>query len=197
MSATDRNPQQAGTPGVRHRVRLPIIIVALLVAAIGAAIIGGLYQALGGARQQAQRVAATERAALLKQADAQHANTVKQSLNLFGVPLAWAMGREIAADNWEQVDRYVSELVKLEGVEEVAVARSDGAIAAASDPRHVGVAFSSLYAERYLAADEVVADEITPGQWLLVTPVQDLGTRLGTVVVAYRLPPFALAPAPR
>ena len=196
MSASDRTPPQAGTPGPRPRVRWSVVVGAVLVAVVIAAVIGGLYQALGGARQQAQRAAATERAALLKQADAQHASTVKQSLTRFGVPLAWAMRREIVANNWEQVDRYVSELVKLEGVEEVAVARADGAIAAASDPRHVGVDFRSLYAERYLATDEVVADEITPGQWLLVTPVRDLGSRLGTVVVAYRLPPFALAPAP-
>ncbi len=196
MSASDRPRPQAGTPGLRPRVRLPIVVAAVLVAAVIAAVIGGLYQALGGARQQAQRAAATERAALLKQADAQHASTVKQSLTRFGVPLAWAMRREIAADNWEQVDRYVAELAQLEGVEEVVVARADGAVAAASDPNHVGVDFRSLYAERYLSTNEVVADEITPGQWLLVTPVQDLGTRLGTVVVAYRLPPFALAPAP-
>lgn len=147
MSASDRTPPQAGTPGPRPRVRWSVVVGAVLVAVVIAAVIGGLYQALGGARQRAQRAAATERAALLKQADAHHANTVKQSLTRFGVPLAWAMRREIVADNWEQVDRYVAELAQLEGVEEVVVARADGAVAAASDPSHVGIDFRSLYAE--------------------------------------------------
>jgi hypothetical protein len=173
---------------------LPFVLAAVLVAAILTAVIAALYGALGGAQQQAQRAAATEREALLKQADAQHASAVKQALNLFGVPLAWAVGREIATDDWAQVDRYVGELAQREGVEEVVVARADGVVAAASDASQVGVDFRSLYAERYLSTDEVIADEITPGQWLLVTPVQERGARLATVVVAYRLPPFAPAP---
>ncbi len=196
MRATDRPPSQAGTPVPRPRVRLPIILAAVLVAAILTAVIAALYGALGGAQQQAQRTAATERAALLKQADAQHADAMQQMLDLLGVPLAWAIGGEIAAGNWAQVDRYVDELAQREAVEEVVVARADGTVAAASDPRHVGVDFRSLYAARYLATDEVVADEIAPGRWLLATPAKGTGTRLGTVVVAFRLPPLAPASDP-
>ena len=194
MNVTDRTPPQAGTPVARGRLRLPIILGAVLVAAILTAVVAALYGALGGARQQAERAAAAERTALLEQADAQHASAVKQALDLLGVPLAWAVGREVAAENWAQVERYVGELAQLDGVEEVVVARADGAVAAASDPRYVGVDFRSLYAERYLSTDEVVVDEIAPGRWLLVTPVEEQGTRLATVVVACQLPPFSPAP---
>ena len=187
---TDRPP----TPVPRPRVRLPFVLAAVLVAAILTAVIAALYGALGGAQQRAERAAAAERAALLEQADAQHASAVKQALELVGVPLAWAIGRGIAADDWAQVDGYVGELAQREGVEEVVVARADGVVASASDPNQVGVDFRGLYAERYLSTDEVVADEMTPGQWLLVAPVQERGVRLATVVVAYRLPPFAPAP---
>lgn len=187
MSEFELNEQETGARGFWHRYRLPVII-----AVIGAALIGWLYVSKATAVKAAQQAAAAERAALLKEADAQHADTVKRSLNLFGVPLAWAMRREMMVGNLDQVDQYVSDLVKLEGVEEVTVARADGTIAVASDRRHVGAAFGSLYAERYLRADEIVVDEITPGQWLLVTPVMGLTARLGTVVLGYRLPPFAL-----
>jgi type II secretory pathway pseudopilin PulG len=187
MSEIDLNEQEAGVPGFWHRYRL-LIIVAL----IGAALVGWLYVSKGTAVQQAQQAAAAERAALLKQADAQHADTVKRSLNLFGVPLAWAMRREMMAGNLDQVDQYVSDLVKLDGVVEVTVAKEDGTIVVASDRRQVGAAFGSLYAERYLREDAIVVDEIAPGQWLLVAPLMGLSGRLGTVVVGYRPPPFAL-----
>ena len=191
MSEFESNEEEAGARGFWYRYRL-LIIIAVIGAAIVMALIGWLYVTRDNVVKQAQQAAAAERAALLKRADAQHADTVTRSLKLFGVPLAWAMRREMMAGNLDQVDQYVSDLVKREGIEEVTVARADGTIAVASDRRHVGAAFGSLYAERYLRADEVVVDEITPGQWLLVTPVMGLTARLGTVVLAYRLPPFTL-----
>lgn len=187
MSEFNLNEQEGGALGFWHRYRLLIIV-----AVIGVAIIGWLYASRGTAVKQARESAVAERAELLKQAEAQHAATVKRSLNLFGVPLAWAMRREMMAGNLDQVDQYVSDLVKLDGVREVTVAQADGTIGVASDRRHVGASFGSLYAERYLRADDIVVDEITPGQWLLVTPVMGLSARLGTVVVDYRPSPFAL-----
>ena len=187
MTEMNPNEQEAGALGFWHRYRLLIIV-----AVIGLAVIGWLFFAKGAAVRQAEDAAAAERTELLKRAEAQHAATVKASLSRFGVPLAWAIRREMMAGNLDQVDQYAGELVKLEGIEEVVVAKPDGTVAVASDRRHVGAAFGSLYAERYLAVEEVVVDEIAPGRWLLVTPVMGLSARLGTVVVAYRMPPFAL-----
>jgi hypothetical protein len=86
----------------------------------------------------------------------------------------------------------VTDLVKLEGVEGVTVAQADGSVAVASDRRHLGAAFGSLYAERYLTEEQITAEETAPGQWLLVVPVMGLNARLGTVAIDYRAPPFAL-----
>jgi len=86
----------------------------------------------------------------------------------------------------------VTDLVKQEGFESVAVAKADGVIAVASDRRQVGAAFGSLYAERYLTAEQITAEETAPGQWLLVVPVMGLNARLGTVAIEYQAPPFSL-----
>lgn len=181
------NQQEGGVVGFWHRYRLLIIV-----AAIAAAVIGWLYMAREDALKAAQHAAAAERANVMKQAEAQHAGTQKRSLNLLGAPLAWAIRRELMAGNLDQVDQYVSDLVKLEGVDEVVVANADGAIVVASDRRHVGAAFVNLYPERYLRADEIVVDEVAAGRWLLVAPLMGLSGRLGTVVLGYQPPPFAL-----
>lgn len=194
MTEINPNQPEAGALGFWHRHRLPIIV-----AAISLVIIGWLYVSKGIAERQAQEAVrqvqedvTVQRAGWVKQAETRHAEIVKQSLSQFGVPLAWAIRREMMAGNLDQVDQYVTDLVKQEGFESVAVAKADGVIAVASDRRQVGAAFGSLYAERYLTAEQITAEETAPGQWLLVVPVMGLTARLGTVVIEYRAPPFSL-----
>ena len=193
MTEIDPNEQASGAPGFWHRYRLPIVV-----AVIGIAIIGWLYVSKGIAvRQaqdavtQAQESVAAQRAEWDKQAEARQAAMVKQSLSQFGVPLAWAIRREMMGGNLDQVDQYVTDLVKLDGFDGVTVAKADGSIVVASDRRHLGAAFGSLYAERYLTAEQITAEETAPGQWLLVVPVMGLNARLGTVAIDYRAPPSA------
>jgi hypothetical protein len=192
MTEIDPSEQASGTPGFWHRYRLPIVV-----AVIGIAVIGWLYVSNGIAvRQaqdavtQAQESVAAQRAEWDRQAEARQAAMVKQSLSQFGVPLAWAIRREMMGGNLDQVDQYVTDLVKLDGFEGVAVAKADGSIVVASDRRHLGAAFGSLYAERYLTAEQITAQETAPGQWLLVVPVMGLNARLGTVAIDYRAPPL-------
>lgn len=194
MTEINPNQQEAGALGFWHRYRLLIII-----AVIGLVIIGWFYVSKGIAVRQAQEAVkqaqesvAAQRADWDKQAEARHAEMAKQSLSQFGVPLAWAIRRELMGGNMDQVDQYVTDLVKLEGFEGVTVAKADGVIAVASDRRHLGAAFGNLYAERYLTAEQISAEETAPGQWLLVVPVMGLTARLGTVAIDYRAPPFSL-----
>jgi hypothetical protein len=194
MTEINPNQQEAGALGFWHRYRLLIIV-----AVIGLVIIGWIYVSKGIAVRQAQEkvgqmqeTVATQRMEWVKQAETRQAEMVKQSLSQFGVPLAWAIRREMMAGNLDQVDQYVTDLVKQEGFESVAVAKADGVIAVASDRRQVGAAFGSLYAERYLTAEQITAEETAPGQWLLVVPVMGLTARLGTVAIEYRAPPFSL-----
>jgi len=193
MTEINPNQPEAGALGIWHRHRLAIVV-----AAIGLVIIGWLYVSNGIAVRQAQDAVteaqesvAAQRAEWDKQAEARQAAMVKQSLSQFGVPLAWAIRREMMGSNLDLVDQYVTDLVKLDGFEGVTVAKADGSIVVASDRRHLGAAFGSLHAERYLTAEQISAEETAPGQWLLVVPVMGLNTRLGTVAIDYRAPPSA------
>jgi len=182
MTEINPNQQEAGALGFWHRYRLLIIV-----AVIGLAIIGWLYVSKGIAVRQAHETVAAQRAEWDKQAEAREAGMVKQSLSQFGVPLAWAVRREMMGGNLDQVDQYVTDLVKLEGVEGVTVAQADGSIVVASDRRHLGTAFGSLYAERHLSTDKISVEEVAPGKWLLIVPIMGLSARLGTVAVDFRL----------
>lgn len=179
--------QAVGGVGFWRRHRLLIIVAAIAIAAAAAAI-AWLYVSKTTAVTRAEESVATQRAEWDKAAEGRQAELVKRSLGQFGVPLAWAIRREMMAGNLDQVDQYVSDLVKLEGFQGAMVAKADGVIAVASDRRHVGAAFDSVYAPRYLTATEINVEETAPGQWLLVVPVMGLSARLGTVAVEYRAP---------
>jgi type II secretory pathway pseudopilin PulG len=191
MAEMREDVQGTGTMGIWHRHRL-LIVVAVIGVAVALAIIGWLVVSKDRAVKQAEEDAAGQRAELVRQAEAQHADTVKQSLIRFGVPLAWAIRREMMANNLDQVDQYVADLVRMEGIQQVTLAQADGAIVVASDRKNIGTTLDGLYAERYMRAEQIEADETAPGQWLLVLPVMGLNARLGTVVIEYQAPPFAL-----
>jgi hypothetical protein len=175
--------QDAGLAGFWKRYRLPLIV-----AVIGVLAVAWLALSKGMAVKQAEDAAAAERAALLNQVAAERTGMARQLLTSFSLPLAWAVRREMMAGNLDQVDQYVTELVRQPGFEQVVVAQPDGKIVVASDRKNQGKAFASLYDKRYLAADRISLQETAPGKWLVVVPILGLNARLGTVAIAYRLP---------
>lgn len=183
MTETNPNEPQGGAKAfLLHHLLL--IVIALIVIAV----IGWLAVSKGMAVRQAEQAAAAERAALVQKSTARQVETVKQSLRLFTVPLAWAVRREMMAGNLDQVDQYVADLVNQPGFERVVVAKADGSVAVASDRKHIGAPFASLYAERHLGAEQIAVEETAPGRWLIVVPVMGLTARLGTVAIDYRVP---------
>lgn len=184
MAEVSTETQETGALGFWHRYRALIIM-----AAIAVALLGWLYVSKGIAVRNVEEAAADQRAELLKQVAARHAETVKQSLVMFSTPFAWAIRREMMANNLDQVDQYVTDLVKLKGFEQVVVAKADGSIAVASDRKNLGTAFSSLYPERYLSLEQISTEETAPGRWQIAIPVMGLNAKFGTIAIDYQAAP--------
>lgn len=160
-----------------------------IVVAIFIVITGWLYISSSLKMRNVEENAAAQQAALVKQSEALQSETVKHSLTMFGMPLAWAVRREMMSSNLDQVDQYVTDLVKQKGFVQVVVAKDDGKVAVASDRKNLGAAFSTLYSAEYLTADKITVEEKGSGKWLLIVPVMGLNTRLGTLAIDYQVPP--------
>ena len=113
---------------------------------------------------------------------------VKQSLSMLGIPTAWAIRREMMANNMDQIDQYISDLVKQKGFVQIVVAKADGKIAVASDRKFLGSEFGSLYPASYLTTEKITVEDKGQGKWILVIPVMGLSARIGTVVIDYQAP---------
>ena len=169
--------------------RVLVITVSILVI-----IIVWLFISSGIKVRNVEQAAAVKTAEVIQKSEALQSETVKQSLSMFGMPLAWAVRREMMASNMAQVDQYVTDLVKQKGFQQVVVAKEDGKIAVASDRKHIGAAFSTLYPANYLSAEKITVEDKGAGKWLLVIPVMGLNARLGVVAMEYQVPPAAVAP---
>ena len=186
---------------------LPVLIVAL----VGALAVGGVWMWKG--RQAADlearltgeknQIAQQAQADLAKaRADAQKALDLerREKLQLLGIPLAWALRNELSANNVEQMTAYVDELVKLPGIERVAVARADGVIAAASDRKMQDAQLATAYPATVNDAQSPTVLDGEGGKLLLAAPVYGLTGKLGVVALTFDpavpAPPLTAPPAP-
>ena len=188
MSENNMGNTKGAAKGIfqRNRVLVVVVVISLL-------IIGWMYISSSLNMRNVEQAAEARLAALVKQSEARQTETVRQSLTMLGIPMAWAIRREMMANNLDQVDQYVLDLVKQKGFEQIVVAKADGKIALASDRKNLGADFSSLYASSYLTAEKITVEEKAQGKWLLVVPIMGLSERLGTVAVDYQVPPLAVA----
>lgn len=132
------------------------------------------------------------RAQLIEQAGRLNAERTEEALRQFGIPLAWAIRRELMAGNLDQVDQYFTGLVLTEGFQSAVLAQPDGKIVVASDRKRLAQAFSGLYPAQYLQVRATKIERAANGKLHVIVPVLGLNQHLGTVVVEYAPPAFAL-----
>ena len=169
------------------------LAIALVVVAIGmyfwkVAAVGDVEKRLDAVRAEE----AQTRAELVERARALDARADAEALKRFSVPLAWAIRRELMASNLDQVDQYLSQLVQTPGFQSAVLADTEDKVVVATDRKHLGAAFSSLYPAPYLQAKEVTVEQGNNGGLRAVIPVMGLSQQLGILVVEYAEPPYAL-----
>ncbi|MGV8935164.1 MAG: hypothetical protein ACOH1I_11095 [Gallionellaceae bacterium] len=169
---------------------LVIVIVVFVV------LLGWVYISSSLKVRNVESAVAEKQMDIVKKSEERQTEIVKQSLEIFCTPLAWAVRREMIDGNMAQVDQYVSDLVKQKGFEQIVVAKENGKVAVASDRKNLGADFSSLYASNYLTSDKITVENKGQGKWLLVIPVMGLSARLGTIAIDYQVPADAPTPAP-
>lgn len=189
-------PMPPTPPRARRAWRWPAVGVALfLLAILGMylwqhAAVTEVERRLGD--EKAQVVA--EKAALLKRAGEVYLEGRKDALSLFAMPLAWAVRREVIAGNLDQVDQYLTEVVKQKGFERAVLATPDGVIRVSSDRKYLGQPFQALFPAALLAAEHSQVVEPAPGRFVVVVPILGLAERQGVLAVGYAPPPSPVEP---
>ncbi len=191
---TSENPSQIKPSGMGANRKIQLGLVAALIA-VAAGMYGWKWTAVNVVEDRLTQVEAQQiqaRAQLIEQAGQLNASRTAETLRQFSIPLGWAIRRELMAGNLDQVDQYFTGLMQIGGFESAVLAQPDGKVVVASDRKRLTQPFSSLYPAQYLQDRATRIERAADGTLRAIIPVMGLNQHLGTMVVEYMPPPFAL-----
>ncbi len=131
------------------------------------------------ARQQAQFA---EQSRQMLHEDTRHA------LRLASVPLVWAVRREMIHDNMDQVNQYMTSLIREKNIEQILLVREDGVVFLSTDKKNEGAAAENIFPKSMLEQNDVTIVDDGAGTYQVFAPVMGLNARMGTLILVYRLP---------
>ncbi|MBN2198976.1 MAG: hypothetical protein JW747_03920 [Candidatus Aminicenantes bacterium] len=109
----------------------------------------------------------------------------QELLRLSGIPFSWAVRREMIAGNFDQINEYLTHLVKEPHIKLVVVAKDDGVIAAATDKKLEGTKLSDHFPEELLRLDALSIVSGENGEIRVASPIMGFNTRLGLMILIY------------
>lgn len=159
-----------------------VIIAALLFA-------GYLGLSKNQALKKQTKAFATEKSEYVEQAqNAFQANT-KEQMELMMKTFVWSVRGEMIRGNQEQVDQYFTQLVKVDNIEEIALVDNDGTTIISTNKKNEGMKYSGESSEAILKSDQVSTFKVGEMQ-NVVAPVLTIDSKLGTLIVTYKLKSF-------
>lgn len=108
----------------------------------------------------------------------------------FGQVLSWAVRGELIRHNIDQIDQYLSEIVKMKDTERVVLIADDGQLLVSTDKRLEETKGMEIFPKEILNLQKISVKSDVDGKKILVVPVMGLNKKIATVVVSYKQPKF-------
>lgn len=131
-----------------------------------------------------------ERKVLTKKAREYADSQYKKEEERFGQVLAWAVRGELIRNNLDQIDQYLTELVKTKDTERVVLISEEGKLLVSTDKRLEDEEAASVYPKDVLNQRKITLKSDVDGKKILIVPIMGLNQRLATVVISYNPPPL-------
>lgn len=108
----------------------------------------------------------------------------------FGQVLSWAVRGELIRHNIDQIDQYLSEIVKMKDTERVVLIGDDGQLLVSTDKRLEETKGVEIFPKEILSLQKITVKSDVDGKKILVVPVMGLNKKIATIVVSYKQPKF-------
>lgn len=105
----------------------------------------------------------------------------------FGQVLSWAVRGELIRNNIDQIDQYLSEIVKMKDTERVVLINDDGELLVSTDKRLEETKGTEIFPKEILNLQKITVKSDVDNKKLLVIPVMGLNKKIATVIVSYKL----------
>lgn len=109
----------------------------------------------------------------------------RQDIQLFAMPLAWSVRKELMRSNYEQIDEYFNEMIRRKGFGLIMLVDPSGMIKISTDRKLQGSSFSLSYPRMKLGASATVSYAMPEGKSMFLVPVMGLNERIGTIAFIY------------
>jgi hypothetical protein len=108
----------------------------------------------------------------------------------FGQVLSWAVRGELIRNNIDQIDQYLSEIVRMKDTERVVLIGEDGQLLVSTDKRLEETKGTEIFPKEILNLQKISVKSDVGGKKILVVPVMGLNKKIATLVVSYKQPKF-------
>lgn len=170
-------------------MQLPAKYFAILVGLI-LVVIAWKFIAVGKVESDMAKKLESERALITQQAreyaDQQYAKEEER----FGQVLSWAVRGELIRNNIDQIDQYLSEIVRMKDTERVVLIGEDGQLLVSTDKRLEETKGAEIFPKEILNLQKISIKSDVDGKKILVVPVMGLNKKIATLVVSYKQPKF-------
>jgi hypothetical protein len=116
----------------------------------------------------------------------------RQDIQLFALPLAWSVRKELMRSNYDQIDEYFNELIQRKGFGVIMLLDPAGTIKVSTDRKLQGSSFLMHYPQMKLAASVPVSYALPERKSMFLVPVMGLNSRIGTIAFIYSYRTLAL-----
>ncbi len=128
-----------------------------------------------------------ERALITQQAREYADKQYMREEERFGQVLSWAVRGELIRHNLDQIDQYMSEIVRMKDTERVVLIGEDGQLLLSTDKRLEETKGTEIFPKEILNLQKITVKSDVDGRKLLVIPVMGLNKKIATLVVSYKL----------
>lgn len=114
-------------------------------------------------------------------------NSHEQHLRLLAKPFAWAVRSEMMNNNISQLNQYTNELIKEKNIHSISIVNADGKIVTSTNKKWEGRFYFTIGEEAHLKSDSTVVRNVRDSILIMSSPIMNLNSRLGTLIVTYSL----------
>lgn len=128
----------------------------------------------------------SERALITQQAREYADKQYLREEERFGQVLSWAVRGELIRNNIDQIDQYLSEIVKMKDTERVVLIDDDGQLLVSTDKRLEESKATELFPKEIMNLQKITVKSDVEGKKILVVPVMGLNKKIATIVISYK-----------
>ncbi|MBS0423081.1 MAG: hypothetical protein JSR71_01310 [Proteobacteria bacterium] len=169
--------------------QLPAKYFAILVGLI-LVVIAWKFIAVGKVESDMAKKLESERVLITQQAREYADQQYVKEEERFGQVLSWAVRGELIRNNIDQIDQYLSEIVRMKDTERVVLIGEDGQLLVSTDKRLEETKGAEIFPKEILNLQKISIKSDVDGKKILVVPVMGLNKKIATLVVSYKQPKF-------